>query len=166
MSATSQAKSSVADRELVFTRMFNAPRDLVFTAWTDRKHIVHWWGPDGFTNTTLEMDVRPGGVWRFIMHGPDGVDYPNKIVFQKVIRPERLEFLHGPDDDSHSGQFEVTVTFAEVGKKTELTMRMVFTSKEERDLVVEKYGAVEGNRQTMNRLEEYLLGAIALRSFE
>jgi uncharacterized protein YndB with AHSA1/START domain len=76
--------------------------------WTDPNHVAQWWGPKGFTNTIHEMDVRPGGVWRFVMHGPDGVDYQNKIVFIEVVKPERLVYDHvsGP-------KFHVTVTFTE-----------------------------------------------------
>lgn len=77
-----------ADREIVISRLIHAPRELVFKVWTDPKHVAHWWGPNGFTNTIHEMDVRPGGVWRFIMHGPDGVDYPNKIVYKEVVKPQ------------------------------------------------------------------------------
>jgi uncharacterized protein YndB with AHSA1/START domain len=148
--------TDTSNRELVMSRLFNAPRDLVFEVWTNPKHVIHWWGPNGFTNTIHEMDVRPGGKWRFIMHGPDGVDYPNRIVFEQVVKPALLVFEHGADQDDDPGSFHVTVTFVEVGKKTEVTMKMVFKSKEEKDMVVEKYGAIEGNKQTMNRLEEYL----------
>lgn len=150
------ATANTADREIKITRIFKAPRDLVFDVWTNPKHVVHWWGPDGFTNTIHEMDVKPGGVWRFMMHGPDGVDYPNRIVFTKVVKPELLEYLHGSDVEDDPKQFHVTVNFKAVGKTTEITMRMVFKTKQERDFVVEKYGAIEGNRQTMNRLEAYL----------
>src|SRR2546430_11151240 len=79
-----------SDREILLTRVFDAPRELVFKVWTDPEHVGRWWGPRGFTNTIHEMDVRPGGVWRFTMHGPDGVDYLNRIVFIEVARPERL----------------------------------------------------------------------------
>ena len=72
---------SSARREIITTRVLDAPRELVWKAWTDPKHVAEWWGPNGFTNTIHEMDVRPDGVWRFIMHGPDGVDYKNEIVF-------------------------------------------------------------------------------------
>lgn len=144
-----------SDRELVMIRSFKAPRELVFRVWTDKEHVVHWWGPAGFTNTIHEMDVRPGGVWRFIMHGPDGVDYPNLIQFEEVLRPERLVYAHGSEEDP--SQFLVTVTFEEEGYSTKITMRMVFRTKEERDRAVEKYGTVEGNKQTMDRLEKHLL---------
>lgn len=142
------------DREMNFTRFFNAPRTLVFELWTKAEHITKWWGPNGFTTTTHEMNVKPGGVWRFIMHGPDGVDYPNRIEYKEVIKPERLVFDHGSDDDPK--QFEVTVLFNERGNKTELNMRMVFRSRDERNMVIEKFGAIEGNKQTMNRLAVYL----------
>jgi uncharacterized protein YndB with AHSA1/START domain len=148
--------ASTTDRELVMTRIFNAPRELVFTVWTDPKHVVHWWGPTGFTNTIHEMDVRPGGKWKLTMHGPDGVDYPNQIVYKEIVKPERLVWTHGSGKENDPGEFEVTVTFEEEGRKTKLTMKMVFKTKEALDLVKEKYGAVEGNKQTMDRLEQYL----------
>lgn len=146
----------MTDRELVFNRVFDAPRELVFEAWTDPKHVGHWWGPNGFTITTHEMDVRPGGVWRFIMHGPDGVDYENKIVYTEIVKPERLVYLHGSDEEDESGQFQVTVTFAEQGSKTRITMQMLFASAADRDRVVEEFGAIEGANQTLDRLAAYL----------
>jgi uncharacterized protein YndB with AHSA1/START domain len=147
---------NTSDRELVITRSFDAPRELVFEAWVNPKHIIHWWGPTGFTNTFHEMDVKPGGVWRFIMHGPDGKDYPNRIVFKKVVKPERLEYVHDGDVDNDPNQFEVTVTFKAIEKKkTELTMRMVMKSAEILQ-TMKKFGAVEGGSQTLTRLEEYL----------
>lgn len=157
---TTKNISETADREIVITRSFNAPRNLVFDVWTDPKHIGAWWGPTGFTTTTHEMNVKPGGVWRFIMHGPDGTDYPNRITYREVIKPEKLVFSHGDDIDSDPNAFLSTVTFKEVGKKTEITMEMVFNTKAQRDMVVEQYGAIEGNKQTMDRLEKYL-GTIA-----
>jgi len=146
--------NDTADRELVVTRLLNAPRELVFKVWTDPRHVAKWWGPNGFTNTIHEMEVKPGGVWRLTMHGPDGVDYPNKIVFHKVVKPGLLVYSHGDENDPE--QFEVTVNFVPKGQKTELTMRGVFRTKEELDLVVKKYGAREGQIQTINRLEAYL----------
>src|SRR5690349_19761562 len=155
--AKTETKSPTADREMFITRILNAPRELVWSAWTDPKHVGNWWGPNGFTNTIHEMEVKPGGVWILTMHGPDGIDYPNKIVFREVVKPSLLVYSHGSGNENDPGQFEVTVTFVAFGKKTELTMRAVFKTKEERDMVVEKYGALEGNKQTLNRLEEYLL---------
>src|SRR5262245_64936028 len=97
---TGVSPASTADRELIFTRIFDAPRELVFAAWTDPQHLAQWWGPQGFTTTIHEMDVRPGGVWRLTMHGPDGRDYRNRIVTLEVLKPERLVFRHEPDRES------------------------------------------------------------------
>ena len=84
------------DREIVATRLLDAPRDLVFRLWTEPKHIERWWGPNGFTVTTSEMTLLPGGVWRFVLHGPDGTNFHNKIVYDKIVPPERLAGLnHG-----------------------------------------------------------------------
>lgn len=142
------------DRQLVINRVFDAPRELVFEAWTDPKHLAQWWGPKGFTNTVHDIDIRPGGVWRYVMHGPDGVDYYNKIVYIEVVNPERLVYSHGGGDEDDS--FQVTVTFAEQGGKTKLTMRMLFKSAEELNKVVKEYGAIEGANSTLDRLEEQL----------
>jgi uncharacterized protein YndB with AHSA1/START domain len=147
---------NTADREIVIERVFDAPRELVFKAWIDPKQIAQWWGPKGFTTTTYEMDVRPGGVWRFVMHGPDGVDYKNKIIYIEVVKPECLVYSHSGDEEGEPGQFHVTVTFTEQGGKTKLTMRMLFGSTEERDKVVKEFGAIEGGNQTLDRLEEHL----------
>jgi len=144
------------DREILLTRVFDAPRELVFNAWIDPNHIAQWFGPDGFTTTILGMDVRPGGVWRFIMHGPDGVDYPNKIVYVEIVKPERLVYNHFAEDVDEPGQFHVTMTFAEQAGRTVLSMQMLFETAAERDRVVKEYGAIEGGEQTLDRLAAYL----------
>jgi uncharacterized protein YndB with AHSA1/START domain len=154
MNENSKSSSNTADREIATTRILNAPRELVWKVWTDPKHIALWWGPKGFTNTIHKMDVRPGGEWLFIMHGPDGVDYPNKVVFVEVKKPERLLYIHG--DEGAPGYFHVTVKFEDQGAKTKLSMQMLFKTKAERDDVVEKYGAVKGLNENMDRLAEYL----------
>jgi uncharacterized protein YndB with AHSA1/START domain len=148
--------SSEDPRSLVATRIYDAPRDLVFSAWTNPRHLAQWWGPDGFTTTTSAFDMRPGGVWRFVMHGPDGRDYENRITFIEIVRPERLVYEHGGGDDVEPVQFRTTVTFEDVGGKTRLTMRGVFPSAAERDRVIATYGADKGMVQTMARLAEYL----------
>jgi uncharacterized protein YndB with AHSA1/START domain len=152
--ASSAARTT--DREILLTRVFDAPRELVFNAWIDPEHIAQWFGPSGFTTTIHEMDVRPGGVWRFIMHGPDGVDYPNKIVYLEIVKPQRLVYDHFSDDVDESGQFHVSMTFAELDGKTLLSMQMLFESSAERDRVVNEYGAIEGGEQTLDRLAAYL----------
>jgi uncharacterized protein YndB with AHSA1/START domain len=141
-------------RSIVVTRVFDAPRTLVFDAWTDAKHVGRWWGPKGFTTTTHQIDVRPGGVWRFTMHGPDGADYPNKITYLEIVKPERLVYDHG--DQGEPGYFQSTVTFAEEGMKTRLSLRMLFPTAGERDAVVKKYNALEGANQHLDRLGEQL----------
>lgn len=143
-----------SDREIVVTREFEAPRELVWQAWTEPDRIARWWGPDGFTNTVHEMDVRPGGIWRVTMHGPDGTDYPNLIEYLEVEPPERLVYDHGDEDDP--AQFRVTVTFADKGGRTELTMRSLFESAEVLDKAVKEFGALEGAKQNLERLAAYL----------
>ena len=147
--------TAAAEREIRITRVFDVPRELVFEAWTDPKQVVQWWGPRGFTTTIHEMDVRPGGVWRFVMHGPDGTDYDNKVVFVEVEKPDRLVYNHGPEGQSDIKPFHVTVTFDEEEGKTRLTLRMVAESPAERDRMIE-FGALEGGNQTLERLAEYL----------
>lgn len=151
MSESQAGSSSTTDREIRATRVFDAPRDLVFRMWTDREHIGKWFGPNGFTTTIHEMDVRPGGAWRFILHGPDGRDYRNEIIYVEVVRPERLVYDHvsGP-------AFRARVIFAEEGQKTRLTMQMLFATAELRDKVAREFGAVEGLHQTLGRLAEEL----------
>ena len=146
--------SSTAAREIVTTRLIDAPRELVFEAWTDPQHVAHWFGPDGFVTTTISMDVRPGGVWRFTMRGPDGKDWPNVVTYEEVVRPERLVYLHG--DEKEPDMFHNTVTFDDEGGQTNLTMRAVFKTAAAREFVVRERGAVEGGQQTIARLERYV----------
>jgi uncharacterized protein YndB with AHSA1/START domain len=157
-----QGATSTADREIVLTRVYDAPRELVFRMFTDPEHVRQWWGPNGFTTTTHKMDVRPGGKWRFVMHGPDGTDYPNLITYVEVVQPERLAYKHG-SDESEPAHFDVTVTFEEQDGKTTLTMRSIFPTAAARDHVVEKYGAIEGGNQTLDRLVGYVGEVIKAR---
>lgn len=142
--------SGAEDREIRLTRVFNTPKEDVFRAWTDPDRVVQWWGPDGFSTATESMDMRPGGVWRFVMHGPGG-DYSNVIVYRDINPPDRLAYIHGGgSDDPHA--FEVTVDFESAGAGTRVTMVMRFPTRECRDRVVEDHGAVEGGNQTLARL--------------
>lgn len=145
------------DREIVVTREFDAPRELVWEAWTNPAHVVRWWGPFGFTTTSHEMDVRVGDIWRLTMHGPDGTDYPNKSRFTVVQRPERIEYEHGGGRKGGPGHsFHVAWMFEARDEKTLVTMRLLFATREERDLVIGSFGAVEGGKQTLARLAEHL----------
>ena len=143
--------NDTANRELVISRVFNAPKELVWKVWTEPEHIRQWWGPNGFTNTIFQMDVKPGGVWDLIMHGPDGTDYKNKSVYKEVVKYEKLVYDHvsGP-------KFQFTVTFNEQGKKTLISIQMLFETAEMRDQTVKTFKADEGLRQNMEKLEVYL----------
>ena len=160
MSATKEKSDTSAnpttDREIVLSRRFDAPRALVFEVWTGREHVGHWWGPDGFKTTTHEMDVRPGGVWRYTMHGPDGTDYPNLVDFIEVVKPERLVYWLGSGVADDPQRFHVTVTFEAQGKATLVTMRSVFSTAAIRDKLVKDVNAIEGGKQHLARLAAYL----------
>jgi uncharacterized protein YndB with AHSA1/START domain len=144
-------------RAVIAVREFDAPRELVFEAWTDPKHLSQWWGPDGFTTTTSAFDMRAGGVWRFVMHGPDGRDYDNRITFDEIVRPERIRYHHGGGEDVEPVQFRTTVTFEELAsRRTRITLHAVFPSAAERDRVVREYSADKGAVQTLARLADYV----------
>jgi uncharacterized protein YndB with AHSA1/START domain len=112
-------------------------------------------GPRGFTNTFHEYDPRPGGVWRFVMHGPDGTDYGDRVIFREVVDSVRLVYDHG-DDSGESSMFRSTVTFEDEGGKTRVTMRAIFPTAQDRQFAVEQFGAIEGGNQTLERLAEHL----------
>jgi uncharacterized protein YndB with AHSA1/START domain len=136
MDARTSAAAKPAERELIITRIFNAPRRLVFRAWTNREQAARWWGPQGFTTTFCEMDVRPGGAWRRCMRSPKGIDYWKQGVYREIVEPERLVFTYASEDvEGNSGhETLVTVTFADLGGKTKLTLHhAVFESVAERD---------------------------------
>ena len=153
----SNSGAAMADREIVTSRLLDAPRELVWEAFTNPNQVALWWGPRGFTTTIHEMDLRVGGKWRHTMHGPDGTDYPNQSVFTEIVKYERIAYSHGGGKKGGPGaSFEATWTFETQGDKTLMTGRMVFPTAAARDLVVKEYGAVEGARQTLERLEEQL----------
>lgn len=144
------------DREIVLTRVVAAPRALVFRIWTEPTHVHLWWGPTGFTTSTQSMVVQPGGEWRFTMHGPDGRNYPNVISYLEVEEPARLVFRHGGDADGEPVDFHTTVTFEELSPiETRVTMRSSFANREQRDRVIRDYGAIEGGKQTLQRMSEH-----------
>jgi uncharacterized protein YndB with AHSA1/START domain len=147
------------DREIIMTRVLDAPRSLVWKVWTQLEHLSNWWGPRGFTTTTEKRECVPGGVWKYVMHGPDGTDYQNLMTFLEVVEHERLSYKQGGAGDTEPINFQVTVTFADEGDaldKTKLVMRLVFPSKQAKDYVVNTYNAIEGGKQTMERLAEHI----------
>ncbi len=144
------------DREIVLSRVFNAPRELVFRAWTDKEHLPRWFGPNGFVCTTHEIDIRVGGRWRFEMRGPDGTVWPNRMVFLEIDSPKLLVMDHGNDTDDDPGRFRVTITFDEQSdKKTVVTLRQLHPNKAQRDRGI-GFGAVELGYQTLDKLAEHL----------
>lgn len=156
MAAKNDGDAALMERSIVTTRIFDAPRELVFEAFTNPKHLPHWWGPDGFTLTTYSIDIRPGGVWRFVMHGPDGTDYQNRIVYDEIVRPERISFHHDTGEEGiKSGCFSTTATFEDLGGgKTKLIFHALFPTAADREAVAGY--AVEGAKQTLGRLAEHL----------
>jgi len=160
-----EVSESASDREIVLTRVFDAPRKMVWEAWTDPKQVGLWWGPKGFTTTIEVMDVRAGGVWRHVMHGPDGVDYPNESIFTDVVPYERLAYrLTGGRKGGPAVKIEKITTFDEEAGGTRVTMRMVFASAEARDQNVRDYGSIEGGKQTLERLAEHLSGRLSAKT--
>lgn len=141
------------DNQLVYTRLLNAPRDLVWEAWTNPDHIKEWWGPNGFSLTHQSIAVKPGGEWNFIMHGL-GQDFENRVKFIEVIEPSFLSYQHGNPDGSIS--FMVNVNFDEADGKTLLTMRSVFESAEVIAELNRTVKAIEGGMQHLDRLKAYV----------
>ncbi|MGD1149406.1 MAG: SRPBCC domain-containing protein [Thermoanaerobaculaceae bacterium] len=161
MGTTTFPAIDFADRELAFTRVFDAPRELVFEAWSDPEHLARWWGPNGFTNPVCEVDVRPGGAIRIHMRGPNGTVYPMVGVYQEVIESERLVFTSSALDKEGTPLFEVmtTVTFAEQGGKTTLTtkVRVVRSTPAAAPYLA---GAKKGWTQSLERLGNHLTSAV------
>jgi uncharacterized protein YndB with AHSA1/START domain len=157
--AMDDKSKSAADREICLSRLFNAPRDVVFDAWTDPEHVSKWWAPQGLSSVTSTMDIKPGGVWRFVMNGPDGLGYQNAITYVEIIKPLRLVYQHEGEDASAPVRFQVTLIFNEQPgdpQRTRLDMQMLFPTSAAREAVIKKYGAIEGAKQMLHRLEEYL----------
>jgi uncharacterized protein YndB with AHSA1/START domain len=153
MAARTSAATERAERVLVITRVFDAPRELVFRAWTEREHLIHWMSPRGFTIPAADGDLRPGGAWTTTMHPPQGPDLRLQGVYREIVRPERLVFTHAWLDDQGKPGHEtlVTVTFSERGGKTEVTLHQAeFTSLAERD------GHRGGWTECFERLAEHL----------
>ena len=144
------------DREIVLSRVFEAPRELVFAAWTQEEHLTKWFGPKGFTTKTHECDLRIGGRWRFDMIAPDGKVWDNRIVFLEIKAPSLIVLDHGSDKDDCERRFRVTITFDEQSdKKTVVTMRQLHPTKEQRDAGI-GFGAVEIGYTTLDKLAEHL----------
>ncbi|MFD8739176.1 SRPBCC family protein [Streptomyces sp. NPDC059618] len=150
-----QTEPAAADREIVISRIIDAPRELVFEAFTEVRHLSRWWGPEGFTTTTRSFEFREGGEWVFVLHGPDGTDYSEWIRWVRIVPPERIDLLHGEHRDDPDA-FASALVFERDGAATRIEMRTLFPTRELRDAAVEKYHAIEGGRQTLDSLAAYV----------
>jgi uncharacterized protein YndB with AHSA1/START domain len=146
-----------SDREIQLTRAFDAPRDLVFEAWTNPEHIRHWWGLRSSTVIHCEADVRPGGAWRYVTREENGMEVPFTGVYQEVTRPERV--VHTAVYDIapfNAGEPALTtVTFAEEGGRTTVTSTTRYPTHEIRDMVIQS-GMERGAAESYDRLAERL----------
>lgn len=134
-------------------RLVGAPIDLVFEMFTDARHLDAWWGPDGFRNETHEMEFSVGGLWRYTMHGPDGKDWPNWIRYQEIRPPKRIAYEHG-GEMGEAAHFHGVITLKPEGDQSRVTLTLIFATPEARDATL-KFGAVEGGKQTLARLDAY-----------
>lgn len=149
--------NEIADRQIVTIRIFNFPRETVFSGWAKPELLKQWWGPKDFTNTFHEFDFRPGGKWKFIMHGPNGGNYPNESVFVEIKEPGRIILNH-----ISKPHFQLTADFEEVeNNKTKLIFQQLFETVEEYDKV--KGFAVDANEENMDRLEAVLKNIICIK---
>src|SRR5262249_42104195 len=146
MPAPPSTSSATADREFVHSRLIDAPWEVVFEAFANPAHLARWWGPAGFSSSFDVFDVRPGGAWRFVMHGPDGTDYPNESVFLEVVPPERVVFEH----ISEGHHFFMTITFSPQGDRTLVGWRQVFDTAEHRERIAPY--VIPANEQNLDRL--------------
>ncbi|MHB0952635.1 MAG: SRPBCC family protein [Allorhizobium sp.] len=142
------------NRTLSVTRLIGAPPELVFRMFSTPEHLDAWWGPDGFTNETHEMDFSVGGLWRYTMHGPDGKDWPNWIRYREISPPTRLFYDHGAEI-GEPAHFEGEISFEAEGDRTRVTLTLIFATTEARDATL-KFGAVDGGNQTLAKLDAYL----------
>jgi uncharacterized protein YndB with AHSA1/START domain len=163
---TTRTNTATTDREIVLERIFDAPRAMVFRAFTDPAHLPHWFGPKGFTITTRAIDVRPGGHWHFDMHGPDGTHYENYVHYLEIVDGERIVQETG-DSPARAPKFHVTLTFSDEAGQTRLRQRMVFETAEA-CAAVKGFGAVELGYQTLDKLSERLkvMGLSITRTFD
>ena len=149
-------EGDVADRELVVSHVIAAPPELVFSAFTQVRHLARWWGPNGFTTTTWAFEFRVGGEWEFVMHGPDGTDYGEWIRWTEIVPPRRIAMIHG-EYRGDPNAFTAVLAFEPEGDSTRVEMTTVFPTRQLRDEAVEKYGAIEGGRQTLGNLGVYVV---------
>lgn len=140
------------ENEVVNSREFDYPRNAVFGAFMDPERLARWWGPKDFTNTFQEFDFRPGGQWRFVMHGPNGTDYPNQSEFAEIVPGERIVLNH-----LNTPEFQLTISFAETAGRTTLTWRQRFAHAAAFERA--RSFLIEANEQNFDRLNAVLAGS-------
>jgi uncharacterized protein YndB with AHSA1/START domain len=163
MTPSDMTMEQVGDRELVLTRTFDAPRELVWKAWTEPERIAQWFGPNGFSTVVRTMDVRPGGIWHYCMQSAEWGDAWGKAEYREVVPPERLVYVDRFSDEAGNDAEDmpasvVTITFTEQDGKTLMTSHTLFDSAEDRAKVIET-GMEQGIAETMDRLAAYVASA-------
>jgi uncharacterized protein YndB with AHSA1/START domain len=153
MNGETTMNDTTAEREIVVTRLFDAPRELVFAAFTEREHVVNWWAPSGAT--IHEYDSRPGGLWHYSMPGPEGEQYRFKVKFIQIDQPTRLVYDYGEDAEDASEPVRTSVTFVEENGKTRVTLQLMFATAAAREEAAQ-YGAAAGAQQALRSLADYL----------
>ncbi|MBI3549247.1 MAG: SRPBCC domain-containing protein [Elusimicrobia bacterium] len=163
MNPTKSAEAA-SDRDIVITRLIDAPVARVWRAWTDNAEIVKWWGPHGFSDETTSREFKVGGIWKHVMIGPDGARYLNTAKYLEIVPEKKIVVKNGggKEDDEKGVGFVSTITFKAVGEKTELTMRMELMTAAMKKRVVEEFRAVEGGQQTLSRLNAHVTGQFVI----
>ena len=144
-------ENGIVERELRFSRLLNAPINLVWEVWTNSEHIKLWWGPDGFKNTIHKMEIKPNGEWSLIMHSPTGTDYEIKSVFREIIKHKKIVY-----EQLNHFKYIATIEFESKKDKTYINWTMLFESKEYLIEAAKTYGVVEGFKQNAEKLVDYL----------
>jgi len=142
--------SETENKELRITKTFKAPVELMWEVWTNPEHIIHWWGPNGFTSTIHVWEFKEGGEWKMTMHGPDGTNYPNRSVFKEIVLHKKIVFEH------FNPHFITTVLFESRGIETFIDWKGVFDSAEILETVIKAHKADVGMKQNVEKLEKYL----------
>ncbi len=144
------------NQEIITVKTINASPERIWKAWTNSDEVRTWWGPAGFSTETQLMDVKPGGNWVYIMHGPDGKDYANALVYDEVQEPNRLVYTHKASPEFNLDGWKMINTFEDIGGKTKVTMHAIYASPEEYNKHITFFNAVKGAKEMLQRLEKFV----------
>jgi uncharacterized protein YndB with AHSA1/START domain len=163
MAEKTTVATNVDEQALLIERVYNAPRELVFKAWSEPERLAQWWGPKGWTLPVCNVDFRLGGVWHYCMQGPDGEQSWGKAVYSEIVPPERIAYTDGFSDEAGNlnpdmPAMVISIDFVAEGDKTRMVSRAQFASKEDMESLLQM-GMIEGLTQTLDRLDEYLATA-------